>query len=412
MAKKNLFLKYFLQFFSGAFVAQFLGLLISPIISRIYTPQDFAFFTLYLQILHPLTILSSLSLFILIPKHKDSNLNPIIFQISILFSVFFSILISIEGSFRVYNFDFEIFYILWPFLAFSIVFTNFRAFYHFLCLSEKKFPLYTKSKISEGLSGSVGNIGFGLLGFNYLGLIYGNILGQLFFMNFILKTYFKEIKFILTFKKASNYFNLILKQRKHITFQTINHVLEYALLLTFSILITKNSSSLIFGYFAFFLKIFITPLNLIADYYSQTTLNRVSDFKKNEDIILFLNKSSILIVVPSFLLIITFYLWGPEIFSFIFGKKWEISGIIAKQYTLAAVSTFYIKSLQYLPNLKNKQDLYTIFSFLTYGVPVLIILFAINNEIKFIEIFQYISWILFILAILYYITLYRIFKSD
>ena len=93
MAKRNLFLKYFLQFFSGAFVAQFLGLLISPILSRIYTPQDFAFFTLYLQILHPLTILSSLSLFILIPKHKDSNLNPIIFQISILFSVFFSILI-------------------------------------------------------------------------------------------------------------------------------------------------------------------------------------------------------------------------------------------------------------------------------------------------------------------------------
>ena len=57
-------------------------------------------------------------------------------------------------------------------------------------------------------------------------------------------------------------------------------------------------------------------------------------------------------------------------------------GIILKQYTLAAVSTFYIKSLQYLPNLKNKQDLYTIFSFLTYGVPVLIILFTINNEIK------------------------------
>lgn len=410
MANKNIFIKDFTKFFTGAFVAQVLGFALSPVLSRIYLPEDFGIFTFYSQILAASIVLGGGSIFLLLPIIKDRSVNKPIFQIVMIFSLIISLIIMFLGVSGVGS---SIYLnTLWPYLIFGVIVTNIRGFYHFLSIKEKKYSQNSKAKLSESIVGSGLNISLGLSGFNQFGLILGNLFGQIFFIFFIIKKMSNSFFEYFILEKLFVYKEIIFKYKKHITLQSLNHLLEFVLVLLFSFLITKVSSISELGYFAFCYKIINTPLNLVADYFGQAALSRISDFSSDLDRRKFLLKISLLITTPAFLCVLLFYFLGPEIFNIIFGEKWEQSGLIAKAYTLGICSTFFIRSLQYIPNTKNKHEVYTVFSLLTFGVPVLVMLYSSANNFDFLWSLKLISFGTFVLAILYFITLLRLFKTK
>lgn len=410
MRNKYKFIKDFSKFFTGALFAQIIGFALSPLLSRIYAPEDFGLFTLYIQTLSPLIVLGGSSLFLLLPKMKDAEVARNVFQISTFLSISVCLIVLL---FVVFGLGSSIYlHILWPYIIVGILLSNIRGFFHFESLAEESFTQNSKAKIAESVVGSSANVGLGFLGFTTYGLIVGNMIGQLTFLIYFLRKYASRFVLYCSYVGFNRYIDFFRCFRRHFLFQTMNHLLEYLLVLFFSLLVTKLTSIRELGYFAFSYKIVSTPLNLIAEYFSQAALGRVSDFKLDRDRKLFFLKTSIFLVIPSFMCIVIFYFWGPSIFKMIFGEHWEYSGHIAKSYILAIVSTFFVKCFQYFPNVKNRHEIYTFFSVVVFGLPIGMLLFAQWRGIDFISSLEILSVIIFILAIIYFFTILRLFRTD
>tara|TARA_B100001971_G_C18266390_1_gene593039 strand:+ start:224 stop:1471 length:1248 start_codon:yes stop_codon:yes gene_type:complete len=411
MGNKNIFIKDFTKFFSGVFLSQIISFSISPILSRIYTPSDFGSFTLYMQILMPLTVIGSLSLNLLMPRFKLPELKVLTFQVVMLISAAVGLLVLFTYPFLT-SFSLNSTLQLWPLLAFGVVLSNLRGFFHFATVGDKRFLLNSKAKTFEGFVGAGMNVLGGFLGFGTLGLVIGNFSGQIVYISTMVRRYKLKSSGYFKFKSIKSYSYFLNSHRKHVVIQSFNHLLEYFLILSFSIIITRFTSLKGLGYFAFYLKVVNTPLTIIADYFSQAVLNRASDFRQNSDIKSFLIKGTFLTAIPGIVAIVILRTFGPELFKFIFGSEWEFSGIIAESFILGSVASFFIRSFQYIPNLKNKHEVYTVFAFLTYGVPVGYLMFANSFGLDFIEALKTLAIILMGLALSYFLVLYFWLLKD
>jgi len=408
--KENKFLKDISKFFSGAILAQLISFLLSPVLSRLYIPRDFGEFTLYVQVLSVVVILSGSSLFLLLPKFKDKYITKSTLSIVSILSLMVSILLLILGALNIGQ------EILLPkytaYLIIGLVLNQIYAYFHFKSISEREFFKNSKAKVVERLGGSSTNLVLGYYGLGGIGLILGNLIGQtlfsIYYIGFKIKVSY-EYSLITKWIEIKKYFE---KFKKHIIFQSGNHLLEFGFVLLFSILITKMSSISELGYFAFCYKIINTPLNLIADYFSQAALGRISDFSTDSHRRIFILKIGSLLLVPSVISFVIFKFWGPEIFSLIFGKNWEQAGVIAQAYNLAIVSTFFIKSLQYIPNIKDKHEIYTVFSLLTFGMPVAVLFYTNSIGKSFIDSLEILSYGLSILAVIFFLVLLRLFSNK
>lgn len=389
-------------------MAQVVGFALSPILSRIYGPEDFGVFALYLQVLAPISVLGGSAFFLILPKAKDLRVSRLVLHIVFACSVSIAIGVLLVGPFL----DLRDFTKLWPCIALGLVITNLRGFFHFESLALKDFGANSKFKALESLLGGAGNIAFGLFGLKYLGLILGNILGQMIFIIGLFIEYKNYVKYWLDKQGGQAYKIFFGENKKHILVQSLNYFIEYALVFLFSWLIVKLTSVSELGYFAFCFKVVSTPLNLFSDYFSQSVLSRMSDFEDRVYQRAFLVKVSILVWAVVVLISLIFLLWGPHLFTFIFGEQWLRSGSIAKYYIVAIGSTFFIRSLQYVPNIVNRQEIYSLISFFTFGLPPAVLLISFYKNFELLFSLKILSFILLLLAFVYQCLLLFLFRKD
>lgn len=402
MKNSSMFIKNFSTFFSGALIAQLVGFLLSPVLSRLYAPEDFAYFTVFTQIMMILTIFGGRGLLLMIPESDEEKDANITFQLVLIASIILSALIV--GFSIKYASSIEFFSELWPYVAVGLVLFNLRGAYHYFSLSSMKLSSNSKSRIAESLVGSSSNVTFGFFGAGFTGLLISNFLGQFTFLA-ILKiklNMFKHdsLKLYSKFEYKEFWSKKILKS----FFQSLSHLIEGIFLLSFSLLISKQGSILQLGFFSFFLKVVNTPFFLMSEYLSQMALKRLVDLNSHEDKFSFYMKLSALLGGISLFSIIIIYFFGEEIFKFIFGEQWRDSGTIAKFYILGVMATFFIRSLQYVPNIYGKHWIYTTFSLFTFGLPVFVLYLAPVFQYEFIDSLKILSAVLLILAILYFVV--------
>ena len=82
---KSEFSRNVLTLMTGTTIAQAIPIAISPILTRIYTPEEFGVFALYLSIimLFSSLVAGKYELSILIPKHDKNAKNLVLLSISI-----------------------------------------------------------------------------------------------------------------------------------------------------------------------------------------------------------------------------------------------------------------------------------------------------------------------------------------
>ena len=110
----------FLFFFQGNVMAQTIPIIISPLIARIYSPENFSNFGVYMSLLTILTVFvtTKFELSIMLPKADKDAFN--LFSLSIIISIFTSCLVLfslINPYINILNFftikgSREIFYLL------------------------------------------------------------------------------------------------------------------------------------------------------------------------------------------------------------------------------------------------------------------------------------------------------------
>lgn len=186
-----MFLRHVLVMFSGTAIGQMAGVLLAPVLTRLYNPDAFGVlgaFSAGLMILSVIGALRYEMALPLTPTRKDSSNLLGACGLSLLFTtaLFGFVLFIVSLSFKSWSFlrELEAYAYLLPIGFFAISAYQIMVY---LATREERFKELAHTKIVQGVSGPVSQIIMGLAGFGSLGLLLGFIIGQSMGVGLLLK---------------------------------------------------------------------------------------------------------------------------------------------------------------------------------------------------------------------------------
>ena len=342
---KSEFSRNVLTLMTGTTIAQAIPIAISPILTRLYTPEDFGVFALYMSIASIISVIATgqYELAIMLPKKDEDALNIVALSITISFFVsFISFLIvfffnsqitALLGNSEISNWLY--------FIPISVLLTGIYQSFNYWSNRRKQYKRLSTSRVIQSGTTATTNLGMGFAGFGSSGLILGGVLGQGMGTSVLGRLILKEdrdklksIKIVKMFALSKRYLNFPKITLPHSVFSTMTGQLPI-------FIISYYFSSRETGFYSFAYKIVMLPIGLISNAYYQVFFESFSKEQYKERFLKQKFKQINIIFLPLFIL-----LWFvlPDIFSFVFGSDWKIAG----SYTQALLPLFYLKFISNL----------------------------------------------------------------
>lgn len=362
------FITNVLKLASGSIASQILSILLVPLITRIYSPDDFGIFQLFLSISGILIIFSTFSyqFAIMLPKAEEDSAN-----LAILCAVLVT-LTSILTAIIVLVVPEEIEHILNApgisnYLIYIPVITFFNGIFfaqNYWLSRKTRFGTIAGSRVVNSISTRLFQLSIPLWNVSPFGLIAGYVAGYGCADLFMLKGVKEDINI---FRKVS------IKRMKEMAIEYKNFPMFSSwstLANTISpqvptFLLAYYYGTSVVGYFSLANQVVNMPMSLLGAAIEQVFFQKVSEAKNGkhpEEIKVIVGevyKKLILIgVFPMLLLLIL----GEEIFTFAFGKNWYISGIYIKILTPWIFLVFLSLPISALYMLFDKQRVWFTFS--------------------------------------------------
>ncbi|MEA2111618.1 MAG: oligosaccharide flippase family protein [Campylobacterota bacterium] len=358
---KSEFSRNVLTLMTGTTIAQAIPIAISPILTRIYTPDDFGVFALYIAIT---AIFGSIAngryeLALMLPKKDEDAIN--IFALGFIITSFISLLILVLVI--VFNDYFtkllnnnEISAWLY-FIPIAVFFTGLWNALNYFNNRKKQYKDLAKATIIKSIVTAIVQLSVGFVKSGATGLISGQILSQLFANTKLLSNIVKD-KILLSNISKVKVIALAKRYKDFPKFQA-----PHALLNTFSsnmpiYMFSAFFSSTAVGFYSLSTRIVFSPLMIISGASAKVYNQKVSEiYNNNGDSYSFtirLLKSLLKKIILPFLLIVIF---APDIFSFIFGEVWREAGIYTQILSPWLFMVFYVSTVSFITiiiNIKKK----------------------------------------------------------
>ena len=349
---KSEFSKNVLTLMTGTAIAQAIPIAISPILTRLYTPEDFGKLALFISIVSVMGVFATgkYELAIILPKKNSTayQLVSLSFILSFLISVFY--IVPLVGSSIVYSFD-TIYYLL-PIASFFIALNSIFDRYN---NRVKNYKLMSYQRLIKTTIESITSIAFITLFSIQTGLVWGFIFGYfisswtMLYINF---TSFKELKFKPSLSKMK------VLSRRYINFP--KYSMPHTFLNTLSanipiFLIPLYYGSHTLGLYAFGLKIVKAPLELLlAAMFNVLGQKMAEEYAKGNEIkSLFISIVKKLITFAIFM--IPLFIYIDDIFVFIFGQEWRVAGEYIQILSPCILVEFIVSPFATIPHIYNVQ---------------------------------------------------------
>ncbi|MBK6267009.1 oligosaccharide flippase family protein [Marivirga sp. S37H4] len=395
--KESEYTKGFFLILSSKIVIAALTFISTPIIARIYSPQDYGIYAILNSILINLVLFTNLSLPSAVIVLKKSKLNASIsgiigysFYSNLVFLVTGTLLLLFNDTFKtklasIVGFDFTIGHLL-VITFFSILVTVSEVFAN-LNIKEKKFKRNVVVNLTDTISNKASSIVIGLFIHHKLGLFIAELVGK--FNNIFYQLY--KVNFKISFLKIKNF-------KKLRTIQNTvrdNHLYpKFNLPTTF---LNKFSGQLVIwifaiyfsveqiGYFTMAISMVGIPLLLLANSLNPLITKKLSEereqgFKGNTLFKLF----SLITLLSLFVYSLLFF-FSPYFVNFYLGEKWIESityiKILCVPFSLMLISNAIGGA--FLIYEKQKNNLFfKLFSFISLIVGITLIM---NSTMSFIQ---------------------------
>ena len=356
---KSEFSRNVLTLMTGTTIAQAIPIAISPILTRIYTPQDFGVFALFISIVAIFSSIASgrYELAIMVPKDDENAINIFALGFLIVSSLSFLLLVF------VFLFDEAITNLLnnpeinmWLyFIPLAVLFIGLFNLLSYFNNRKKNYKDIANATIVKSIVTAVIQLGIGFMKQGATGLISGQIISNI-FANMKLAKNILEDKSLL-----SNISKLKMKQQALEYKDFPKFQAPHAFINTFSsntpvYMFSLFFNSTIVGFYALSTRIVFSPLMILAGASAKVYNQKVSEiYNQNGDSYGFtirLLKSLLKKIIIPFLFIVVF---APDIFAFIFGEVWREAGIYTQILSPWILLNILVSSISFIPSLINMQ---------------------------------------------------------
>jgi len=338
--------------------SQLIPLILLPILTRFFSPEDFGFLAIFMAITQLIAISSTfrLEMAVVLPK-KDTD-AAILCLAAFLSLLFISILMLLSVliffkwmtvntsviDMNVYVEDNNVNYLLNNRLVLYLMPLSvlLLGLYNILYSWNNRMELYKNmsySHIIHSLFSTPLSILFYFSPFKSLALIFGQIIGRLFACTFLLKHLFTTIRFIPTNILMYQSRILARKYKKFIIYETPHSILNF-----FSQKIIIAVFTVFFGLFTVGIfdladKIIGKPLGVISNSFKTVFYKRLTTAKNKINIFI---KSVVLMTMISCLLILPFFLIPDDFFVILLGDEWAETGNYIKLLCPLLFSRFIV----------------------------------------------------------------------
>jgi O-antigen/teichoic acid export membrane protein len=360
---------------SGSTIAQTIPLLAEPILSRIFTPEEFGVFEIYLALVSMLGVIGTAryEMAVILPRTENKAVN--VLGLALFFGAAFSLLILLLfylGSEWVLsiipaeNFGPYLFYV--PLGIFLLTINRGMGQWQ---LRQKQMQAISYSKVTESSTKAGSSILLGTLNFSSLGLIWGQLSGTFFAALYMFG------KFLRTDRKKSIFLSMkqmLALARKYSEFPKINvpialsEVLQISgVIFVFSFYFDTNAV----GEFSKALRILFIPIFLISTPISQAFYQKASrDYLQGKDISADLRRIVFNLLKWSVLPLIVFVLISPWLFGFVLGPLWVTAGEYARILVFWVFLRYLTLPVSLIPLIIDRQRIYLLLNLIGNAIMI------------------------------------------
>lgn len=385
LSPKGPFARNVITLMTGTSIAQAIPIAISPILTRLYTPEDFGVFALYMAVASIVSVLVTgrYELAIMLPKKDSDAINIVALSIGL------SCIISGVLLVIVAVFNNQITHMLGSpavssWLYFVPVTTFLMGIYQSLNYWSNRKGHYKRmalSRMMQSGSGSLTQLGSGYGTMGASGLVSGQIIGQTLSTAILGWLIYREDQSELKNIKRNRIIALAKKYSNFPKYLVVAHGFNTGSSQMPVILISTLFSSAIAGFYMLTQRVIGAPMTIVAsaigDVFRQEASHAYVHTGNCKAVYLKALKRLIAISVVPFA---AFFFIAPYMFSFVFGKEWRISGEYAQILTPMFFLRFITSPLSSIFMIAQKQQLDLVWQILLFILVLSSFIFGYSNS--------------------------------
>lgn len=350
----------------GAGLARIVGLASIPILTRLYSPEDYGVLAIYTSIVAVLVPILTLRYVTAIPLPKTDamafNLFMLCAKLILVGTLLISLVLGFFGETVLGWFSMQEFAHLWWLIAIGVLGTATYELFSLWATRKKDYKIIAKTQFTQSLTGNAVKIGLGLLSLKPLGLVIGQLIAQSGGVGSLFKNAYQD------FKKL--YPNLSAKKQKFVAkyyqdfpwFRLPSQFLMVlsiqAPILMMSALYDKEST----GQLGLAIMALSLPVSLIGSamskaYYAEIASLGKHNIKRIKELTFSVQKKLFIVGAPFSLLV---YLFSETLFKLIFGDDWSEAGKFASILAPFILFQFTSSPLMEVVNILGSQIIYLI----------------------------------------------------
>ncbi len=374
---------------TGTTIAQAIPIAISPILTRLYAPEDFGLYALFIAIS---SIFGSVAngryeLAIMLPKKDENAINifALGFIITATLSLTLLVLVVLFNSYFSNLLNNEEIGIWLYFVPIAVFFTGLFNILNYFNNRKKYYKDIAKTTIIKSIALAIVQLIIGFIKNGVTGLISGQIISQIFANLRLLKNIIKDKDLIAKISKVK----IISLAKRYKDFPKFSMSATLANTLSVhltNILISSFYNIVTLGFYSLVHRILATPSYLIGNSIGQVFFQKATiEKQKTGKAINTFNttvKKLIVIGVPSF--VILFFI-VEDLFTFVFGEEWRVAGEYAKIIIPLFFIRFIVSSVSSINTIFEKQKIGLYINLLLLITVLLIFTFAVYFGIAFIK---------------------------
>jgi O-antigen/teichoic acid export membrane protein len=360
---KSEFAQNILVLLTGTTIAQAIPIAVTPILTRLYTPEEFGVFALFLSIVTIAALIATgrYEVAIMLPERDENSKQVLILAvvISCVFSLF------LLGVVLLFSEQIELVFGIegvgdWIYIVpFGIFIMSIYNSLNYWMSRNREFRLVSLNRVLQSSSVSSIQIFFGLVLKLKVGLIISDVIGRLISLLYLLRHLYKKDKFTFRKKRAVV---LASKYKKFPVYELPASTLNSAALQSPFFIIPIIFGTVTSGLYFLVFRVVMMPVSLLGSAFLEVFRSHATEdmrkygtctkiFKKTLRMLFLLG------IPPTVILMV----WGPELFAFVFGEQWGVAGVYAQILAPMAFVRLMSSPLSYMFFLKEKLKLNLVF---------------------------------------------------
>ncbi len=351
LLRKQRFLGHVAALMTGSVVAQAVPVLLSPVLTRLYSPEDFAAFALFMAVNNVISVVAGGrdDQAILLPSEVAGALNLVILCWLILGSVCLTLAGLVAISYGRLPEDWlqtlhgEWLYLL-PLAVFVTASFQILSNWNNRC---GRFPQLAMARASQGVSTGAAQCGMGYSNLHAHGLIWGWVGGQCAGLALLVCKNLASLTGGRIHVSRSGMAAVAREYRRFPLLSTWGAVFDSGGLMMVLLIISHSFSSTITGLFSFTQRVLAIPLFLISSAVAQVLHQRIARLNHEDaaSILPYILRSAATLAAIALPFIIVLAVFGVELFTIVFGPSWAEAGRYAGLLSLAVGVRFVVSPL-------------------------------------------------------------------